>query len=300
MNPTQTVNQYLITTPEGISIGFSPSAVGDRLAAFLIDLVVIALALLVVVLLIFGLIAVIDLEVGTVAIALLQVAAFLIFNFYFIFSEISYSGTTIGKRKMGLRVIARDGGQLTGEMIVARNITRDLEIYLPVNVLMAPGALFGQSEGFGVAAGVIWLLVLLLFPLFNKRRLRLGDLIGGTIVVDQPTASLLPDLVTSSSSESGEELKSTEQFEFERQHLEHYGIHELQFLEDIFHKHSRGEAPPELLSEIARRIQRRIGWPASQSLRNDKEFLRAFYTAQRAHLEKNLLLGKRKERKSSP
>ena len=299
MNSTQSSNLFPITTPEGISIEFSSSTAGDRMAAFLLDLLIIALLIFALGLLFIALVSVIELEVGTVALALTQVAVFLVFNFYFIISEMTYSGTTVGKRRMGLRVIARDGGQLTGEMIVARNLTRDLEIYLPINVLMAPEALFGQEAGLGVAASFVWLLVLLLFPLFNSRRLRLGDLIGGTIVVDQPTADLLPDLATTGSQvpSSGEIARG--RFEFDRQHLEHYGIHELQFLEDIFHKHSRGEAPPELLGEIARRIQRRIGWKASQEPGQDEEFLQSFYTAQRAHLEKKLLLGQRKERKSN-
>ena len=45
---------------------------------------------------------------------------------------------TIGKRTAGIRVIARDGGPLGAGAVFARNLTRDLEFFLPLTALVQP------------------------------------------------------------------------------------------------------------------------------------------------------------------
>jgi len=65
-------------------------------------------------------------------------------------------------------------------------------------------------------------------------------------------------------------------------------------LEDLLRKtgtHKSGEA----LRAAARSICKRIGFEdKAVILDNERQFLQAFYTAQRAHLEQRLLLGKRR------
>ena len=76
------------------------------------------------------------------------------------------------------------------EQAVARNAVRELELYLPM------GFLFARGEDIGavlVLCGIIWCAVFVLFPLFNRDRLRLGDVIAGTWVLKAPKQMLLPD-----------------------------------------------------------------------------------------------------------
>src|SRR5688500_12945629 len=60
---------------------------------------------------------------------------FLIRNFYFIVMEMGPRAATFGKRANGLRVVARSGARLTADAVVARNLLREIEFYLPLSFL---------------------------------------------------------------------------------------------------------------------------------------------------------------------
>jgi uncharacterized RDD family membrane protein YckC len=288
-----------ITTPEGIALSFPVAAAGDRLVAFLLDMLVVAIMVAAIALCTLPMLLLEAAGASAIALAILLVAAFVVRNFYFIICELVSSGTTWGKRKLRLRVIARDGGPLTADMIVARNLTRDLEVFLPLTVLVAPQVLFPERAGWGAVVAIVWLLVLAFLPLFSRYRLRCGDLIAGTVVVTDPTAVLLPDLADHRPVAAGAQPPSpAPEYSFTPKQLELYGIHELHTLEAIFRKHEQGQAPPELLSEVCERIKKKIGWPRERWDVAPEAFLRAFYKTQRAHLERKLLFGTRKERKS--
>lgn len=283
---------YNLVTPEGVGLSFEVAQLGDRLAAFMIDLFLIAagtVALLLLAILGIG-------AGGEVAVAFALVAAFLLRQFYFVFFELRGSGVTPGKQRLGLRVISRDGGPLTADMIFARNLMRDLEFFLPVIALMAPEALFPQ-RGVAALAGMLWLFVFALLPFFGRFRLRCGDLLAGTIVVREPKAALLPDLAVDKDKAQHAAAETAEEYELTADQLEVYGIHELQVLEDLFRRRQEGRASQQLLDDVAGRIQKKIGWTARGGSVDTLRFLRAFYTAQRRHLEHKLLLGDRKERK---
>src|SRR3546814_21184945 len=80
---------------------------------------------------------------------------------------------------MGIRVVARDGGRLTADAVVARNLIRELELFLPLTMLSVSAA--EDMAGAGTALfGVGWRLTLTLFPLFNSDRMRMGDLNAGS------------------------------------------------------------------------------------------------------------------------
>jgi hypothetical protein len=80
-------------------------------------------------------------------------------------------------------------------------------------------------------------------------------------------------------------------FAFEDRHLRAYGAHELHVLEELLHRQETRETS-EVLHEVCNRIARKINWnepvvPAETTL-----FLRDFYTAQRAFLEREQLFGR--------
>ena len=135
-------------------------------------------------------------------------------------------------------------------------------------------------SGWTVLAGVIWSLTLSLFLLFNRDRMRMGDLIAGTWVVMAQRAKLDSDITTAA--EAGA-------MQFSDAELSVYGIFELQELERIL----RGR-DPRAMREVADTIRAKIGRPVAEE---DDVFLLSYYRQLKARLERGLLFGKRREDK---
>ncbi len=286
----------VLLTPEGVPLTFTLAARGDRLVALGLDLlIVVGAPILLFVLIYFGLAA---LYGGGLewSLALVLLVVFLFRTFYFTLFELRWQGQTPGKRKVGLRVVDRRGGPLTGDAIFVRNVTRELELFVPLAALTQPEALYPGSAGLGALFAILWLLVLACLPLWNRDSLRLGDLAAGTMVVETPKAVLLDDLASAPEAPARPfALRPAEAPEvtFTSEQLDHYGIYELQVLEDLLR---RDDPDPEALAVVAGKVQRKIGWDPAAAI-PPEPFLRAFYKAQRARLEHKLLLGQRQERK---
>jgi hypothetical protein len=126
-----------------------------------------------------------------------------------------------------------------------------------------------------------WLLLFGLLPLFNRDRLRVGDLLAGTMVVLQPEPVLLPDLSAETAPAGGEGFSPAQ--------LDAYGVYELQVLEDVLR--ASGPGRQETLEAVAAKIRARIGWEGREPA---EAFLRRYYAALRGRLEGRLLFGKRR------
>jgi uncharacterized RDD family membrane protein YckC len=218
------------------------------------------------------------------------VAFFLLKSFYFIFFEARARGATPGKRMMGLKVVDRRGGHLATEAIIARNLMREVEFFVPAVTLLALS--FGNTSTLASFATLGWMGILVLLPLFNKDRLRAGDIVGGTWVIEMPRAGLLRDIASAGRTRRGGAATYT----FTKEQLDVYGIYELQTLEEVLR--TGGQNSTKWQAEVARRIQRRIKWRATDHLPVEPgAFLQAFYTALRGHLEQKMLLGVRRRDK---
>jgi uncharacterized RDD family membrane protein YckC len=290
---------HRILTPEGLSLPFVVAPAGDRAGAFLFDLLVIVGGTVLA-----WLLAAFSSAVGMagLGISFALLAGFLLWNFYFVYFEVHRGGTTFGKRKTGLRVISRDGGPLTAEAVFARNLMRNLEFFLPAAALLAPDQALPEAPGWGVLLSVIWLLVFALMPLFNKDRLRCGDMVAGTLVVKAPAAVLLSDLADRGPQPRPAVQRSAasppdEEFPFTREQLDIYGVHELQVLEDLLRRDNEGTLDGRVLDEVAEKIKLKITWPRERWQVPPRRFLDAFYRAQRGLLEQKMLFGQRRERK---
>jgi uncharacterized RDD family membrane protein YckC len=215
---------------------------------------------------------------GEAALILWMLGAFVLRNFYFTAFEASPRAATPGKRAMGLRVAARSGGAVRVDQVFARNAMRELELYLPIGFLFARGQ---DIDAIVILCGVVWCGTFVLFPLFNRDRLRLGDIIAGTWVVRAPKHVLLPDMAGRTAASGG--------FAFTDAQLGAYGVKELQVLETVLRN-----AEPQAMSAVADRIRAKIGWRRAD---DNHAFLSAYYSALRRHLEQRLLFGVRKRDK---
>jgi len=286
-----------IVTPEGIALPVDLAGRSERAAAFVIDLLIIGagIATIVILAMVSG-IAVFESEVDSLANwfwILLLLAFFMLRSFYFALFELRWRGATPGKRIFRLRVIDRGGGALRADAVLARNLMREVEVFLPLSLLLMGASsemnLFIQLSMLG------WMLILTLMPLFNKERLRVGDMVGGTWVIVAPKATLLPDLVAAQS-QTDSARPAALPYQFTAEQLDAYGIYELQTLEQVLRQ--QGPNAWAMRQEVAGRIQRKIAWTPPPGPRVDAEaFLKAFYAAQRGRLEAQVLMGKRRKDK---
>jgi uncharacterized RDD family membrane protein YckC len=281
--PSSTRFQRRFVTPEGVDLRLVLAEAGERLGALLLDLAIMFAVLI-------GgtiILALSGFAIGKYAPQLLLIlwllGFFVLRNGYFILFEMGPRAATPGKRKMGLRVVARDGGRLTGDAVIARNAMRELEFFLPLSFMAQQ---FGaDGSGWAAFAGLVWTGIFLFFPFFNKDRLRVGDLLAGTWVVHAPRQDLGLDLI-----DDAEHV--AERFRFSDAQLGAYGVYELQTLEEVLRLRDR-----ESMHQVAQSIRLKIGWQGSP---DDAEFLGAYYAALRGRLERGLLFGRRRRDKHDP
>ena len=280
-----------VVTPEGIPLEFMLAARGARAGALFLDFLLIGLVMILTTVALaylgIGVFRVANFEqrhdsVGRAlqfVVVLWFAAMFLLRNAWFLFFELGPRGATPGKRSQRIRVAARDGGRLTAEMVIARNLLRDVELFLPASFLLAARSGGGDMGPAGIAAAA-WFLIFALFPLFNRDALRAGDLIAGTWVVEAPKTTLAPALSRVVAGPSAG-------YRFGEPELSVYGEYELQVLERVLR-----EDRAESLAAVYQRICRKIGWEPGAG--DERAFLEAYYTQLRARLESGMRFGRRK------
>jgi len=266
-------------TPEGVDLRLELGSAGVRAAAFMIDIVLMLVILIAVTIALAYLARGGRSGVDQFIAVLWLIGAFVLRNGWFSLFEMGSRGATPGKRLLGIRVVARDGARLTGAAVVARNAMREIEIFLPLSFLGAQAA-EGTADTFLVLFALLWSTIFMLFPLFNRDRLRVGDLVAGTWVVRNEKAGLSEDLVGSS-----HRARRT----FPPAALELYGIYELQTLEDVLRKEN-----PDSIVTVAQTIRSKAGLFDDG---DDYGFLSDYYAALCAHLETRMMVGRRRESK---
>lgn len=269
-----------LVTPEGVDLGLSLAGASQRLSAFMLDglfmlLILVALTLIA----ISGLVA--TGAAGRELVAIIWMLGFFVLrNGYFIWMEMGARAATFGKRACGLRVVARSGGRLSADMVIARNLMREIEVYLPLSFL----AYDASQDGLGALTtlvGLGWTCLFLFFPLMNKDRLRIGDLLAGTWVIDVPKRQLTTELMQAEPAAGG--------YAFTEAQLDAYGIYELQTLEQVLR-----DGNPDALAAVSWTIRNKLGYG---EVEGDLGFLEAYYDALRRRLERKLLFGRRRANK---
>lgn len=275
-----------VRTPEGMVLHFQLAAVSERFVAMAIDLMFIGLCV----------------GVGALVLtfilgpSMFMLGFFFVRHCYFLWFETRGRGTTFGKRRLHLRVIRADGGPMSMEILLARNLSRDVEFFVPMIVMLAPDVLFSGHDGIVRLAASIWVLVPIAVPFWHPKNQRLGDLLAGTQVIVAPPVAMLADLADTKADKGKSPIARIveERFTFSARQLDIYGEHELKVLEDLLRK-SGAPGAKKAQQAAAASIAKRIGFADTEAIdRHEKKFLQAFYSAQRGHLEQQMLLGKRR------
>ena len=162
-------------TPENVQIAYRTAGLGTRFCAWVLDcffVILVAIALFIIVPILAAAMGVALDDVAkrlgvrapvtqdevrfyfiAVALIALQLGSLL----YFITAELFVRGQTIGKRACGVRVVKADGFALDAGSVLIRNVFRLLD-QIPV----------------------MWIV-----PLLSGRSQRCGDMVGGTLVVEE-------------------------------------------------------------------------------------------------------------------
>ncbi|HVX09847.1 MAG TPA: RDD family protein [Pirellulales bacterium] len=157
-----------IVTPENIAFQYRVAGPFRRLPAYLIDVAVKVLAVIVLLMLnvAFGIVG----QVG-IGVAVGLVAWFLLDWFYGGLFETYWNGQTPGKRMMRIRVVSDEGQPINGWQAVLRNFLRSADALPPV------------IEFAELPISFPTYLLGLLTVMMNDRYQRLGDLAAGTMVI---------------------------------------------------------------------------------------------------------------------
>jgi uncharacterized RDD family membrane protein YckC len=273
-------------TPEGVDLRLDLAGAGERAAAFLIDATIIIAALIALTLLAALVAHVIGGHGSDDSVFMIWLIGFFVLrNGWFTLFESGRRGATPGKRLVGLRVVARDGARLTGAAVIVRNAMREIEVFLPLTFLATASAQ-NTADTFMTVFTLSWAGVFALFPLFNRDRLRIGDLLAGTWVVHNVRAQLAADLAAPRTLE-------VPRRQFSDATLQLYGIYELQILEDVLRRQD-WDAMTLVASSIRRKAE------LADDGDNDVEgFLQDYYLALCAKLEREVALGVRRQDKQA-
>lgn len=176
-------NEHRVLTPESVEFVYELGGLGSRMAAVVIDHLIVFLALLLLWFtgcLLAGLAALFGGAIIGVALA----GSFLLYFGYFVYFEWRWNGQTPGKRMMDLRVIDDRGMNIDAFQALTRNLFR------AVDMMPFLFALDYIAVGFYAIGGIAaWL---------SPRQKRLGDWAAGTLVVRtrkrvMPSAIIAPN-----------------------------------------------------------------------------------------------------------
>ena len=154
-----------VETPEHVDVHFELAGIGSRLAAALLDLLIMSLALLILAMVFDAVVGQTGNTVrGWLAALMLLLVFFLVWGYFTLFEALN-GGRTPGKQALGIRVVMDTGRPITPAAAVVRNLVRILDTYFVPPLLPALLTIFLHQS--------------------NKRP---GDIAAGTIVVrDRPT-----------------------------------------------------------------------------------------------------------------
>lgn len=166
LSPLDLRQHHGVETPEHVEVRLELAGVGSRMAAAVLDTIIIYLSILLITVVGGGLWGSGVGATGSWFLAFLILLLYGIVWGYYAAFEVWNGGRTLGKQALGIRVVMDTGQRVTPGAAVVRNLVRMLDCYFPLLPVLPA--------------------MLLMF--LNKSNKRLGDMAAGTIVVrDRPT-----------------------------------------------------------------------------------------------------------------
>ncbi len=133
-----------IQTAQNITLEYAPASIGDRILAFLIDMLVIIAYFIVALSIVLGLL---DIESYWVFVAL-----YIPLFFYHLSSEVFMDGQSIGKRQMKIKVVKTNGTPATLGAYIIRWVLRPVDNFFYGGVAMMMIAIGGKGQRLGDVA----------------------------------------------------------------------------------------------------------------------------------------------------
>jgi uncharacterized RDD family membrane protein YckC len=117
------------------------------------------------------------------------------FFVYHLVCEITMGGQSLGKKIMGIKVIAESGGKPTIGQYVIRWLIRTSDVFLLIMILLLPSAdQYGPKMYWGFAGGICLLFVDIILVNMRKQQ-RLGDILAHTLLIDTKQQGSLDDTI---------------------------------------------------------------------------------------------------------
>jgi uncharacterized RDD family membrane protein YckC len=165
-------NQFSFQTPESVEIEFTLAGIGNRAYALIIDYIVLGLILFVVLtiwaflsFLVLDLLSGFGFSANNLPLWLIAIQFLIFFTIYvgyFVFFETLWQGQTPGKKFVKIRVLCDDGKTVGIQQSTLRALLRPVDDLLSIGVFLI---------------------------MLGKREKRLGDLVAGTIVIQEGTSN---------------------------------------------------------------------------------------------------------------
>jgi uncharacterized RDD family membrane protein YckC len=158
-------DRYVTPTPEGVSLDVALAGLGSRFGAILLDSLIQGAVGIVFVLIVANVVSTSG-QSAPILLGGFEFLAVVLIEFgYFVFFETFWSGRTIGKRAMGIKVVSTSGAPAGFLAILLRNMARLVDL-LPTAYLVGTISILASSN--------------------NQR---LGDMLGGTLVIRERHAA---------------------------------------------------------------------------------------------------------------
>lgn len=250
-------NKISLQTPESVELEFNLAGIGNRAYALIIDYIIWTLILLFV--LIFGRIFSFQFQDiwsnfggdnETISMWILSIqllTLFVIYVGYFVIFETIWQGQTPGKRYVKIRVIRDDGRPIRLQQATLRALFRPVDDTLFIGMLLI---------------------------VFSKQEKRLGDWVGGTIVIQEnkPVAEII------STSETAQKLAN---YLLEEANISQLLPEDFAVIRDYLQrsKSMTKNAKIELSKQLATQAKEIIGLTQTPEKVSAREFLEAVYIA---------------------